>query len=501
MESNILRCNVELIQNILGNQNTIIVKEFYIGKAATLNSVAIYINGLADKDSIESNILKPLMVYVNEDLELNNICNYLSKRYILISNSFIEKDLNNIVTNIKKGFTAVLIDGVYDAILLDTRGGKFREIDEPPNESSIRGTREGFVEDLEVNLSLLERKITDRNLIIENLTIGRRSQTHLAIVYISDIADVEIVNEVKRRITDIDIDIATGTGIIEQSIEYYPYNIFPQSRGSERPDVIANSLMEGRVAILLNGTPFVVLIPSLFMDFFQTVEDYYQRTILGNFSRMIRILAVFIVITFPSIYLTLIKFNPELIPIKFITPIIQSRVGISLTPFLEILSMEVIIEFLREGGLRLPSKIGQTLSVVGGIIIGDTAVKSKIVSPTTLFIVGITVIATFLIPNYDMALSLRVVRFPMLLLANFLGIFGIGIGWFLLLVNLSSLDSFGVPYLTFKSSEIKDTLFRFPLWKMNRRPETIASGNITRQTDFRKKWGASKRKKNEESGE
>jgi hypothetical protein len=239
----------------------------------------------------------------------------------------------------------------------------------------------------------------------------------------------------------------------------------------------------------------------MFIDFFQSVEDYYERVLVANFTRLLRILATFIVITLSPMYLTLVRYNAELIPIKFITPIIQSRIGIALTPFLEVLVTEIIVEFLREGGLRLPSKIAQTISVVGGIIIGDTAVRSKIVSPTTLFVVGVTVVASFLIPNYDMALSIRTLRFPMLILANFLGIFGIGIGCFFIIVNLCSLDSIGVPYFTLNLCDMKDTFIRAPMWKMNRRPRSVPNKNPHRQTDFRYKWGKTKRKKNEESGE
>ena len=224
------------------------------------------------------------------------------------------------------------------------------------------------------------------------------------------------------------------------------------------------------------------------MQFFQAVEDYTERTVISSFVRLLRIFAAVLVITLPSFYLTLIKFNVELIPIKFVTPIVQSRVGIALTPFLEILAMELVVEFLREGGLRLPTKIAQTLSLVGGIIIGDTAIQSKMVSPTTLLVVGVTVISTFLIPNYDMSLSIRILRFPMLMLANIMGIFGIAVGWFLILVHLSSLDSLGVPYFEFHKSDLKDTFIRAPLWKMNKRPEGIPNQDSIRQTDFRNKF-------------
>lgn len=501
MENTNLKQNIELITTELGGQSSIIVRSFFIGNINPIHATLIYINGLVKSERIEDFVLKPLMMQINEKLYAKDICNHLINKYIFVGNSWVETDLKNIIRLIKEGNTAILINGISDVILLDTTGGESRSIVEPINETVISGSREGFVENLTTNLSLLKRKIKDSNMMVETLVVGRRSQTQVALVYISNIADMDIVNEIKKRIEYVDVDVVTSTGSLMQYIEDYSYTIFPQSRGSEKPDVIANNLMDGKIGIILDGTPHVIVAPSIFIEFFQTVEDYYQRTLIGSFSRIIRFLAVFIVITAPSIYLTLIKFNSELIPIKFITPIIQSRIGIALTPFLEILLMEIVVEFLREGGLRLPAKIGQTLSVVGGIIIGDTAVKSKIVSPTTLFVVGLTVIATFLIPNYEMASSIRLLRFPMLLLANFLGIFGIGIGCYFILVNLCSTDSFGVPYLSLKSNALKDTFIRGQLWKMNKNIESVPNKNTIRQTDFRKKWGLSRRQKNEQSGE
>lgn len=496
-----LQQNTEEILNALGNQRQIIVRNICIGTTIPIEASIIYIDGLVRKESIENNVLRPLMLNINERLEVRGICDYLIKRYIVVSSSWVESNLDSIVKMIKKGKTAMLIEGSSEVILLDTTGGEYRSINEPENETIVKGSKEGFVENVETNITLIKRLLKDSNLVVDNFVVGRRSQTDVAVLYIKDIADGDVVKEVEKRISSVDVDILSASGPLGQYIEDYTYSFFPQLRGTERPDVVVNNLTEGRIAIIVNGTPTVSLAPCMFLDFFQTVEDYNHRTIVANFTRILRFVAIFVVITAPSIYLTLIKFNAELIPIKFITPIIQSRIGIALTPFLEVLCMEVIVEFLREGGLRLPSKIGQTLSVVGGIIIGDTAVESKIVSPTTLFVIGITVIAAFLIPNYDMSLAIRVVRFPMLLLANFLGIFGIGIGWFFLLTTLCSLDSFGVPYLSFKMNDIKDTLIRAPLWSMNKRPEEIPNGNHTRQTDFRKKWGPSRRKKNEQSGE
>lgn len=489
MENGDLNGNIDLIRNGLGKQSPIVVKHFYIGSDQPLEAAIIYVNGIANKDIIDRDILNPLMIHIGENLNGKaNIGDYLCKRYISMSNTLIESDLNGVVDHLKRGKTAVLINGALEVIIADTTGGVQRAIMEPMNETAAKGPRDGFVENLEVNISLIRRKVKDKNLTIELFNVGSRLQSDLAMVYIDDIVDKPVLEELKKRIEAIDLDAVLSSGKLEQYIEDYAYTVFPQAYSTERPDRAIGNMLEGRIVIIVEGTPMVLVYPAIFMQFFQAVEDYTERTVVSSFVRLLRILAAIIVITLPSIYLTLIKFNVELIPIKFVTPIVQSRVGIALTPFLEIIAMELVVEFLREGGLRLPTKIAQTLSLVGGIIIGDTAIQSKMVSPTTLLVVGITVITTFLIPNYDMSISIRMLRFPMLVLANIMGIFGIAVGWFLILVHLSSLDSLGVPYFEFHKSDMKDTFIRAPLWKMNKRPEGIPNSDPIRQTDYRNKF-------------
>lgn len=489
MENGDLEVNIDLIRNGLGAQSPMVVKHFYIGIDKPLEASIIYVNGITNKDIIDRDILNPLMLHTSENLNgKENIGDYLCKRYISMSNTLVESDLNVVVNHLKRGKTAVLINGTSEVIIADTTGGVQRAIMEPMNETAAKGPRDGFVENLEVNISLIRRKVKDKNLIIELFNLGSRLQSDMAMVYIDDIVDKQVLEELKKRIEVIDLDAVLSAGKLEQYIEDYAYTVFPQAYSTERPDRAIANMLEGRIVLIVEGTPMVLIYPAIFMQFFQAVEDYTERTVVSSFVRLLRIFAAIIVITLPSIYLTLIKFNVELIPIKFVTPIVQSRVGIALTPFLEIIAMELVVEFLREGGLRLPTKIAQTLSLVGGIIIGDTAIQSKMVSPTTLLIVEITVITTFLIPNYDMSLSIRMLRFPMLVLANIMGIFGIAVGWFLILVHLSSLDSLGVPYFEFHKSDMKDTFIRAPLWKMNKRPEGIPSGDPIRQTDFRNKF-------------
>ncbi|MBU3114138.1 spore germination protein [Clostridium lacusfryxellense] len=489
MENGDLSRNIELVRNGLGKQSPMVVKHFYIGIDQPLEAAIIYVNGITNKDVIDRDILNPLMIHIGENLnEKENIGDYLCKRYISMSNTSVELDLNVVIDFLKRGKTAVFINGALEVIIADTTGGSQRAIMEPMNETASKGPRDGFIENLETNISLIRRKVKDKNLSIELFNLGKRLQSDIAMVYIDDIVDKQVLEKLRKKIESVDVDAVLSAGKLEQYIEDYTYTVFPQSLSTERPDRAIANMLEGRIILLLEGTPMVLIYPALFMQFFQAVEDYTQRTLIASFVRLLRILAAIIVITLPSIYLTLIKFNVELIPIKFVAPIVQSRVGIALTPFLEIIAMEMVVEFLREGGLRLPTKIAQTLSLVGGIIIGDTAIQSKMVSPTTLLIVGITVITTFLIPNYDMSLSIRLLRFPMLILANIMGIFGIAVGWFLILVHLSSLDSLGVPYFEFHKSDMKDTFIRAPLWKMNKRPEGIPNQDPIRQTDFRNKF-------------
>ncbi|SHH92039.1 spore germination protein [Clostridium grantii] len=485
--------NIDLIINEIGAKSIVNIKKILMGKNKDINAAIIFVSGLVNNDSIDRDVLTPLMFKVNEELILKeSTAEYICKRYIPMSGTIVETDINKVIESIKSGKTAILIDGVESFIVADTVGGERRSITDSPSESAIRGPREGFVENIEVNISMIRRRIKDKNLEIETFKLGRRSQTDLALIYIEDIVDKDVLNEVRNRIMTIDVDLVDDTGVLEQYIEDSSYSIFPQIYGTERPDIINANLMEGRIAIILGGTPYVLTVPGIFVEFFQAVEDYNERMIISSFSRFLRIIAIFIIITLPSIYLALIQYNAELIPVKFINPIVQSRRGIALTPLFEVLAMEIVVEFLREGGLRLPPRIASTLSIVGGIIIGNTAIESKIVSPTTLLVVGISVIATFLIPSYEMSLSIRFIRFPMLIITSAMGFLGLTAGVFFLIIHLFSLESFGVPYICFKKSDMKDIFIRSTSWKMNKRPESIPNNNPIRQSDFRKQFRRNK---------
>jgi spore germination protein KA len=493
-----LQSRINEILNEISNTSPV-VRNFIIGKITPMDAAILYLDGMVDKNIIDRDVLRPLMFGVEEDISgQQNVSDYLCRRYIAMSNTVVEGDNLKARYYLKRGKTILLLNNVEKFIIIDTTGGMYRSITEPEIESSIRGTREGFVENIEVNISMIKRKIKEKNLAVEILAVGTRTQTDLALMYIDDIVDKDILNNIRERLQAIDIDGAFSTGTIMQCVEDYSYTIFPQLFGTQKPDVVSANLLEGRIAIILEGSPYVITLPAVLPEFFQSVEDYYQRTMQGSFARVLRVLAVFTVVSLPAIYLSLTKFNSELIPVKFVIPIVQSRKGIALTPFMEILSILFVVEILREGGLRLPSKIAQTLSVVGGFIIGNAALEARLVSSTTLLIVGVTTIASFVIPNYEMALSIRLLTYPMLLIANILGVLGIAVGSYLLIVHIYSLDSFGVPYFNISNySDLKDLFIRSPIWKMNKRPSSIPNNDPVRQKDFRNKF---RRKPNEEGG-
>lgn len=488
-----LEPKINKISEHLGDKSFVEIKKFFIGKNTKVDAAIIYMYTLCDKESIDKDILNPLMLHVNEDISgIKNMTEYLCKRYIISSGITIKKDLNEAIQAIQNGNTVLLLNITDEFVIIPTKGGTYRQISDPSNEASMRGPKEGFIENVDTNISMIKRLIKDNNLSIESHVVGKRSQTRVSVMYLNDIADREIINELNRRIEAVDVDFITAAAMLEQFLEEKSYSAFPQLFGTERPDRVVANLMEGKIAVIVDGSNRVLLIPALLHDFFNTVEDYYSRTVVSSAIRLLRHIATIIVLFFPSIYLVLIKFNGELIPVQLIVPIVESRSGISLTPFMEIVFLEIIVELLREGGLRLPSKIAQTLSIVGGIIIGDMAVQSKMVSPTTLLIIGITVVSSFTIPNYEMSLSIRFLRFPILLFSNYAGLFGIGVSFIFILIHLSALENFGVPYMTYYKEDLKDIFLRAPLWKMNQRPTAIPNNNSIRQQDFRQNFGGKK---------
>lgn len=438
----------------------------------------LYISGLSKKEDIEDRIIYPLLF--NIDCNINKLpskISYVSQKYMSISDTQISSDINNISNGLKNGKTIVLIENEDTAIICNTSISNFKKISEAKIEETIRGEKSNFVDFIDTNIALIQEKLKNNNLKIENYVLGKENNSQAALIYMENVIDPKVLSKLKSKLCTINISYIPGTGYLSQFIDKSSFSIFPQSKTTEKPDTVISDILQGKAAIFINGCAYAIIMPVVFIEFFQAFEDYSNRIILANFDRALRILSLFIVLTISPIYLVLLNYNAELVPLNLIKMIIVSRKDIPLPPFLEILIMELIIEFLREGGLRLPSIVGQTLGIVGGIILGQAAIQAILVSPTTLIVVTVTVIATFVIPNYEMSLSIRLLRFYILIMAQILGFFGIIIALFSIIAHLMNLENLGIPYFSpfapMRHKDLKDSIFRYPLRDFARIPVTF----------------------------
>jgi spore germination protein KA len=306
----------------------------------------------------------------------------------------------------------------------------------------------------------------------------------VALIYITDLVDNQVLQELKNRMKSIDIDSILATGYIESFIEDNPWSPFPFIHGTERPDKAAANILEGRILIMANGTPFTLIVPALFMQFFQATEDYYEKLHVGLYARLLRFMAFIIAITAPASYIALTAFHPELIPSELLVTLARMRREVPFPPFIEALFMEFVIEALREAGIRLPKSVAQTLGVVGGIVLGEAAIRANLVSPAMVLVATMTAVCTFSIPNYSMSLVIRLLRLLIIFLAAMFGGFGITVGLLIILIHLAKQKSMGIPYLApaapLRLKDMKDFLYRAPLWKMKNRPVSIPSKDKVR---------------------
>lgn len=379
----------------------------------------------------------------------------------------------------------LFLEGYQTCIVASTRGWRDRAVSEPQSQTVVRGPRDSFTETLRTNTALIRRRIKSPKLWIESQQIGEFTKTDIALVYIDGIADEQVIQEVKERLSKIDIDGILESGYIEELIQDEDYTPFPTMHNTERPDSVAAGLLEGRIAILVDGTPFVLMVPALFIQFFQAAEDYYQRADISTLIRLMRYMAFFLALLTPSAYIALTTFHQEMLPFALLISIAAQREGVPFPAIIEAFIMEITFEILREAGVRLPRAVGSAISIVGALVLGEAAVQAGLVSPAMVIVVSITAISNFVSPVYDMAIAVRMLRFILMVLAATFGLFGIILGLILMILHLCSLRSFGVPYMTpmapFVKRDQKDVLIRRSIKKMKTRPKLINEKNISRQ--------------------
>lgn len=479
--------NINKIKSEFGNSGDFELSCFKFDKNKDLLCANIYIKSLVDKNTINSLSLEMAKIKhdsYNKKAEINFdwLVNYFSGFRELKEGS----DFETLYDDLLSGNTVFLIDGCSKFFSIFTSSDEGRSSEEPTSQTIIRGPKDGFTEKLDSNITHIRRRIKSTALRMEYLKLGSVTKTTISLMYIDKIAKNDIVQEVKTRLTQIKIDGVLETGYIEELIKDDRYSIFPTFLSSEKPDSVVAALLEGKVAILVDGTPYVLTVPALMVEFFQSSEDYYHHFIISSSMRFLRFVALFLTLLVPATFIAITTFHQEMIPTPLLVSIAAQREGVPFPALFEALIMEFTFEILREAGVRMPRAIGPAISIVGALVLGQAAVAAGIISAAMVIVVSITAISSFAIPNYEMSNAIRLIRFALMLLAGVLGLYGIFLGLIILTFHLCKIKSIGVPYLTPIAPKIKygnrDTFFRFPLWKMKYRPIGI-SGTSTARVD------------------
>lgn len=449
--------NQERLGQILGQSSDFTTRPYPGG-------TVFYIRTLVDMKRMEETVLEKLAQ---------------GFRIELISSAAITRvrDFQKAVQELLNGSVLIFEKGKSEAYAVRLPGGEQRSVDEPQSEAVIRGSRAGFNEDIETNMSLIRRRLKTPSLRVEELVIGEVTQTKVWVVYAEGIVEPAILAEVRNRLNDIEIDAVLESNYLEEFIEESPFSLFPTVQNTERPDVVCGAVLEGKVGILVDGTPFALVVPLTFWGAMQASEDYYSHFAIATAIRWVRFIFIFIALFFPSIYVAITTFHQEMLPTNLLLSVAAAREGAPFPALVEALAMEVTFEALREAGVRLPRQVGQAVSIVGALVIGQAAVEAGIVSAPMVIVVATTGIASFTIPRYNFGFAMRLLRFPIIILAGTLGLFGIVFAVMALLIHLSALRSFGVPYLSpvspFSTEGIKDVFIRAPFWNYNKRPRQL----------------------------
>ncbi|MEA5059162.1 MAG: spore germination protein [Candidatus Pelethousia sp.] len=478
-----LQQNVDDMKALLGSSDDLKVHYFQFGPENCLAAALIFIDGLIDNPTLTDAILRPLMNWEVQPESLPpsaKLLETLGGEVLCAATIENAKAPADLVSNCLMGDVVLLMEGCAGGLSINAKGWEKRSVSEPASETVVRGPREGFTENLRTNTALIRRKIRNGGLRVEQMTVGRKTHTCICLVYLKDVANPKVVETVKYRIGSLDVESILETGYIEEYIEDAPFSPFATIGYSEKPDVVAAKILEGRVAIVVDGTPFVLTAPMLFVESFQTAEDYYTRPFFASGLRLLRYIAYILTVFAPAIFIALTAFHQELIPTTLLLRIAKAREGTPFPVLVEALIMIFAFEILREAGVRLPRPVGQAISIVGALIMGDAAVSAGIVGAPMVITVAITAVAGFLVPSQSDSSSM--LRIFMMIPASFVGFYGLTFGVLALLVHLASLESFGVPFFDSFShaSDMQDTLIRTPLWFMNKRPQRIACGDTTR---------------------
>ncbi len=475
------------ISGILGVNKDVKFRDIYINAYQGIKTTMVFIEGLVDDKSISEYILAPLVrnPQFRETKNEREIVQYIKQGNIYFAAQNMRTDINDVILDILSGHMALIFDGSRVAFTFSVQGFDKRSITEPVDENVMKGSKDSFVETLRVNTATIRRKIKSHNLIVDQTTIGKQTLTQVAIIYMDNIANKHIIEEIKQRLDSIDIDGVLAIDIIIEYLTSPNISAFPQTVYTERPDKFCANIVEGRVGLIIDGIAGSLIFPATLLQFMQAPEDYAQNYIVSSIIRLLRYAMLFITLYLPGFYISVTTFHHEMIPTELALSIQNAKQGVPFPSPIEIIGMLIAFEILLEAGLRLPKTIGQAVSIVGALVVGQAAAAAKLVSPAVVMVIAVAAIASFTMPNQDFSNALRLWRFINALLCSALGLFGLGIGGVILIYHLCRIENYGVPYLSpFVSGEnaqFQDTVLRLPIRLLKERPYDLRTINSKRQ--------------------
>lgn len=476
------------VEILLGNSGDLKKREIYINTAKKELKVKLYyIDGLSNSSDISNFIVKPLLErdVFSKCITLAAVLEKIENGGIYFVAQTITKDVEKTVQEILGGSSVIVFDELNTAVVFDTKKFDKRSVTEPTVENATKGAKDSFIENYRSNTATVRRKLKSKNLVIEDMNLGKQSNTPVGIIYMSNITNEDLINSVKERLSKVDVDQVLTTSVLEEYLSDDKKCVFPQVVTTERPDVFCSDILEGRVGILVDGIPFSFIVPGTMVEFMQASEDYSRKTVVASIIRIIRFTSLFIALILPAIYIAITMYHPEMIPTNLATFIARSREGVTFPIPVETILMLSMFEILFEAGLRIPKTVGQAVSIVGTLVVGQAAVEAKLVSPSVVVIVAITIIASFAMPNQDFSNATRIWRMVFTIFSSIMGLVGLVMAIILFVYKLCKIESFGVPYLSPLVSNdtrgmFKDSIFRVPYMDNVKRPEELNVKNKTR---------------------
>jgi spore germination protein len=468
--------NIDTISALFKDCADAVKRKMSIGGENKVDIYVVYIDNMINKALLEEVTVNGLFREMT-DMPASNQLDYIKEKGLLTLDLAEVITMKDLIENVLAGDTVILVNGFDKALRVSVRGMPNRGVPTSENEVAIRGSKESFSEAFYINRVLLRRRIKDTNLKMKQFKIGTRTLTDVAICYLDDVAKPEIVADLERRLKEYIIDGIFDSGMLEQLTERNVFSPFPEFQTTERPDKAASAILEGRIVIIVDNSPMALIVPTTLNSFFQASDDAYARWEVATFTRILRYIAALITVTLPGLYIAVINYNAEVLTSSMALSFAAARDGVPFSVLFEVIIMEIAFQMLLEAGIRLPGPMGSTLGIVGGLIIGDAAVTANLVSPIVVIVIAFTAISAFTVPNEAFASAFRLIRYAILFLSAFLGLYGFILGFMFLMIHLAGLKSFGMPYMVpFAASGInegtdtKDAILRFPLKTLKRRP-------------------------------